>query len=148
MTETFSHQSLAGKKALVTGASHGIGAAIAVVLARAGADVAVNYHEVDVAHGETAEFGHDNTADANGVVAQIKALGRRSVAVRADVADAAEVTSMVAQVVEAFGGLDILANNAGICPFADFLDMPEALWDRVHDVNLKGTFLCPRRLPG
>ncbi len=142
MTETFRPESLAGKTALVTGASRGIGAAIAVALARAGADVAVNYHEVDVARGEELEFGRDNTADANGVVAQIEALGRRSITVRADVADAEEVTSMVAQVVAAFGGLDILANNAGICPFVDFLDMPEAVWDRVHDVNLKGTFLC------
>ena len=142
MTDTFSPESLAGKKALVTGASRGIGAAIAVALARAGADVAVNYHEVDIALGEKLEFGHDNTADANGVVAQIRALGRESIAVRADVARSAEVSSMVATVVDTFGGLDILANNAGICPFADFLDMPEALWDRVHDVNLKGTFLC------
>lgn len=142
MTETFSPRSLAGKTALVTGASRGIGAAIAMALARAGADVAVNYHEIDSANGEEAEFGHDNTADANGVVAKIEALGRRSIAVRADVANSIEVTAMVAQVVESLGGLSILANNAGICPFADFLDMPEALWDRVHDVNLKGTFLC------
>ncbi len=142
MTETFSRGSLAGKTALVTGASRGIGAAIAVALARVGADVAVNYHEVDLAAGEQLEFGRDNTADVNDVVERIRALGRRSIAVRADVADAAEVTAMVATVVETFGGLDILANNAGICPFADFLDMPETLWDRVHDVNLKGTFLC------
>ncbi|HEY8790673.1 MAG TPA: SDR family NAD(P)-dependent oxidoreductase [Actinopolymorphaceae bacterium] len=134
-------ESLAGKKALVTGASRGIGAGIALALARAGADVAVNYHDGDPDAG-TSEFGHDNAADAQALVEQIRALGRTSVAVRADVSNSAEVNAMMTTVVETLGGLDILANNAGICPFADFLEMPEELWDRVHDVNLKGTFLC------
>jgi L-rhamnose 1-dehydrogenase len=101
----------------------------------------VNYHDTDRHVGDQ-EFGHDNEADAASVVEQIEALGRRGVAVRADVADSADVRTMVETTVDALGGLDILANNAGICPFADFLDLPEDLWDRVHAVNLKGTFLC------
>jgi L-rhamnose 1-dehydrogenase len=124
------YDSLAGKTALVTGSSRGIGAAVALALARAGADVAVNYPDpVDA-------------GDAAAVVAGIEAAGRRSIAVRADVSRSTEVTAMVDTVVDTLGGVDILVNNAGICPFADFLDMPEELWDRVHDVNLKGTFLC------
>jgi len=123
-------ESLVGKTALVTGSSRGIGAAVALALARAGADVAVNYP------------GADDAADAAAVVGRIGAVGRRGIAVRADVARSPEVTDMIDTVVNEFGGLDILVNNAGICPFADFLDMPEELWDRVHDVNLKGTFLC------
>ncbi|MEJ3746726.1 glucose 1-dehydrogenase [Actinomycetes bacterium KLBMP 9797] len=128
---------LSGKTALVTGASRGIGRGIALGLAAAGADVAVNYHLPN-----QAEFGHDNARDAAAVVAEIEALGRRAVAVRADVADSAAVAVMLDTVVSALGGLDVLVNSAGICPFHDFLTMPEELWDRVHDVNLKGAFLC------
>jgi L-rhamnose 1-dehydrogenase len=128
---------LEGKAALVTGASRGIGRAIALGLAAAGADVAVNYHVP-----AEPEFGRDNATDAAGVVAEAEALGRRAVAVEADVADGAAVAAMVAQVNGALGRLDILVNSAGICPFHDFLTMPEELWDRVQAVNLKGAFLC------
>ena len=128
---------LPGGRALVTGASRGIGRGIALGLAAAGADVAVNYHVPP-----SAEFGHDNASDAAAVVAEIEAMGRRAVAVRADVSSAAEVTAMVDEVAAALGGLDILVNSAGICPFHDVLTMPEELWDRVHSVNLKGAFLC------
>ncbi len=117
---------LSGKVALVTGGSRGIGRAICLRLARAGAAVAVNHHGTD----------------AEGVVEAIEGGGGRAVAMRADVARKDEVETMVRATVDAFGGLDILVNNAGICPFHNFLDMPEDLWDRVQAVNLKGAFLC------
>ena len=117
---------LSGKVALVTGGSRGIGRAICLGLARAGAAVAVNHHGTD----------------AEGVVEAIEGGGGRAVAMRADVARKDEVETMVRATVDAFGSLDILVNNAGICPFHNFLDMPEELWDRVQAVNLKGAFLC------
>jgi L-rhamnose 1-dehydrogenase len=128
---------LTAKVALVTGGSRGIGRAICLRLAEAGAAVAVNYHQP-----ATPEFGRDNLADAQELVASIEAAGGTATTVEADVADKAAVERMIAETVEQFGGLDILVNNAGICPFHSFLDMPEELWDRVQDVNLKGAFLC------
>jgi L-rhamnose 1-dehydrogenase len=119
---------LTGKTALVTGASRGIGRGVAIGLGEAGADVAVNY------------VGSQDEVDE--VVKQIESLGRRAIAVRADVSDREAVERMVKDVVQHLGGLDILVNNAGICPFHEFLTMPEELWERVHDVNMKGTFLC------
>jgi len=92
--------SLQGKIALVTGASRGIGRAIAISLAEAGAEVAVNYAASEQAALETAEA--------------VRALGRRAITVKADVGDSEQVESMVGQVLEQFGRLDILVNNAGI----------------------------------
>lgn len=128
---------LAGKAALVTGASRGIGRAVAVGLAAAGADVAINFHAP-----VEPEFGRDNATDAHDVVEEIERHGGRALAIEADVSDAVSVNAMVDRVVHELGGLDVLVNNAGICPFHDFLDLPEELWDRVQAVNLKGTFLC------
>jgi L-rhamnose 1-dehydrogenase len=128
---------LAGKVALVTGGSRGIGRAICLRLAADGASVAVNFHQPP-----EPEFGRDNLADANEVVSVVTEQGGRALAVAADVSVKADVHSMVGQVVAELDGLDILVNNAGICPFHDFLTMPEELWDRVQDVNLKGVFLC------
>jgi L-rhamnose 1-dehydrogenase len=128
---------LTGKTALVTGGSRGIGRAICLALAKAGATVAVNYHLPP-----EPEFGRDNTADAQEVVAVIEANGGRAIDIAGSVAEKSDVERMMREVVEAFGALDILVNNAGICPFHDFLTMPEELWDRVHDVNMKGVFLC------
>ncbi len=117
---------LAEKVALVTGGSRGIGRAIALELARRGADVAVNY----VHHAEAAQQ----------VVAEITALGRRAVALPADVGDAAQATALVTAVLDTLGRLDILVNNAGIVRDALLLRMPEADWDEVLRVNLKGAF--------
>jgi L-rhamnose 1-dehydrogenase len=128
---------LRGKVALVTGASRGIGRAVALALASAGADVAVNYHCPP-----TPEFGRHNDEDAAEVVEAIQKLGVRTLPVRADVSSRRDVEQMVHGVTDSLGALDILVNNAGICPFHDFIDMPEELSDRVHAVNLKGTFLC------
>jgi L-rhamnose 1-dehydrogenase len=128
---------LAGKVALVTGGSRGIGRAICLRLAADGATVAVNYHQPP-----EPEFGRDNLADVNEVVTAITGAGGQAIAVAGDVALKADVDAMIDKVVTELGGLDILVNNAGICPFHEFLTMPEELWDRVTDVNLKGVFLC------
>ena len=117
---------LEGKKAIVTGGSLGIGAAIARELARSGADVAINYRK------------HD--AEAKQVVADIEAMGRRGLALKADVSNFADAQRMVAQVVETFGGLDILVNNAGINRDGVIWKMTEEQWDQVIEVNLKGYF--------
>jgi 3-oxoacyl-[acyl-carrier protein] reductase len=118
---------LAGKIALVTGAQQGIGRAIALAYGREGASVVINYL--------------DNQAAAEGIASQICALGQRAVPLAGDVARAADVRSMV-EAGESLGGIDILVNNAGIFPRVEFLDMTEAQWDEVLNVNLKGTFLC------
>src|SRR6187200_2201424 len=110
---------LAGKVALVTGGSRGIGRAICLRLAEAGATVAVNYHEPP-----EREFDRDNAADSNAVVDAITAHGGHGITVAADVAVKADVDAMIARVMQECGGLDILVNNAGICPFHDFLTMP------------------------
>ena len=117
---------LEGKRAIVTGGSLGIGAAIARELARQGANVALNYRR------------HD--AEAKQVVAEIEALGRKGLAVQADVASFADAQRMVAQVAEAFGGLDILVNNAGVNRDSVIWKMTESQWDEVLDTNLKGYF--------
>ena len=117
---------LEGKKAIVTGGSLGIGAAIARGLARQGADVAINYRR------------HDT--EAKQVVADMEGLGRKGLAVKADVASFADAQGMVAQVREAFGGLDILVCNAGINRDGVIWKMTEEQWDQVIDTNLKGYF--------
>jgi NAD(P)-dependent dehydrogenase (short-subunit alcohol dehydrogenase family) len=119
---------LAGKSAIVTGAGTGIGVGIALRLAQEGADVLVNY-----AH---------NASGAAKVVQQIQSMGRRAVAVKANVGAAGEVGALVDTAVKEFGRLDILVNNAGIDPHVNFLDMTEEQWDLVIDTNLKGNFLC------
>jgi glucose 1-dehydrogenase len=116
--------SLADKVALVTGASSGIGAAIALELGRQGAKVIVNY------------VGPPEPAQA--VVAQIP----EAIALEADVSKSAEVHGMVDRAVARFGRIDVLVNNAGIERYAPFLEKSEADWDAVLAVNLKGPFLC------
>lgn len=117
---------LRGKTALVTGASRGIGRDIALTLAEAGADVAVNYA--------------GSEAKAEEVVDKIKAMGRRAFAVQANVASYKDVEAMVKQVTETFGRLDILVNNAGITRDNLLMRMKESEWDEVIETNLKGVF--------
>ena len=117
---------LAGKVALVTGAQQGIGKAIALAYGREGASVVINYL--------------DNQAAAEEIASQIRALGQRAVPLAGDVAQATDIRRMV-EAGESLGGIDILVNNAGIFPRVEFLDMTEAQWDEVLNVNLKGTFL-------
>jgi 3-oxoacyl-[acyl-carrier protein] reductase len=128
-------QDLSGHVALVTGGSRGIGAAVALRLAEAGAAVAVNYRE---------------RADAaEAVVAKIEASGGRAVAVAADVSQAASVTKMVEQVGAALGPIDILVNNAGVAIVRGVDDLTEDDFDRTIMVNLKSAFLCTQAvLPG
>lgn len=121
---------LSGKTALVTGGSRGIGRAIAIDLAKNGADVAVNYS--------------GNEEKANEVVKEIESLGRKAFAIRANVANADEVNSMVNEVIERFGRLDILVNNAGITKDNLLMRMKESEWDDVININLKGVFNCTK----
>jgi 3-oxoacyl-[acyl-carrier protein] reductase len=117
---------LEGKGAIVTGGSLGIGSAVAIELAREGANVAVNYRR------------HDT--EARQVVAEIEKLGRKGLAVKADVSSYADAEKMVAQVQEAFGSFDILVCNAGITWDGVIWKMSEQQWDQVITVNLKGYF--------
>src|ERR1700692_3362958 len=119
---------LKGRVALVTGASRGIGAAIALALAESGAAVAVNYRA--------------RAADADAVVADIKSKGGRAIAVAADVSQGAAVAKMVEHVASALGPIDILVNNAGIAIVRGIDDLTESDFDATIAVNLKAAFLC------
>jgi len=119
---------LAGKVALVTGSSQGIGAAIAVRLAEEGADIVVNYHS----HPE----------EANDVKAKIEAVGRRAVAVGADLGAVNDVYKLIGDGVTALGQIDILVNNAGVEKNASFWDVTEHDYDFVLNTNLKGPFFA------
>ena len=127
--------SLPGRVALVTGASRGIGRAIALGLARAGADVAVNYNKQE--------------AQAQEVCAEIKSLGCRAIAVQADVSQAADVNRLVTEAEAKLGPVGILVNNAGIGQQVTLDQITEEDWDETIRVNLKSVFLVTRRvLPG
>jgi 3-oxoacyl-[acyl-carrier protein] reductase len=121
-------QPCAGKIVLVTGAQRGIGTAIALRFAAAGADVALNFL--------------DDKAAAEAVAAQITALGRRATTLAADIARPEEARHLVAEAERALGPLDVLVNNAAIFPRAPFLDLTEDMWDAVLDTNLKAAFVC------
>ncbi|QNN21903.1 glucose 1-dehydrogenase [Planctomycetales bacterium ZRK34] len=122
---------LSGKTALVTGSGRGIGRAIALDLARAGADVVVNYSRSRQMADEVAEM--------------IQAMGRRALSIQADVGQKADIDRMFDQVESELGPIDILVNNAGIEPRADICDYDEATYDDVMAVNLKGAFFCAQR---
>jgi NAD(P)-dependent dehydrogenase (short-subunit alcohol dehydrogenase family) len=119
---------LTGKVALVTGAQQGIGRAIALALAGEGADVGLNFL--------------DDPAAASLVGGEIRALGRKALTVKGDVAQARDVQALVDAVVGGLGTPDILVNNAGVFPRSEFLELSEREWDHVLGVNLKGGFLC------
>lgn len=121
---------LAGKSAIVTGAAQGIGAAIATVFARAGAQVML------------ADLHVERMA---AVVAAIRSAGGTAVAQHCDVADPAAVDALVAQAAAQHGGVDILVNNAAIAIYKPFTDYDPAEWDQVLAVNLRGIFLASRR---
>jgi glucose 1-dehydrogenase len=124
---------LEGRKAIVTGASSGIGKATAQRLGHEGANVCVNY------------YSDKERGDAHEVVASIERAGPgKAVAVRADVGTETDVERMVAETVKAFGGLDILVNNAGIEKQIPLLETSQQDWERILRTNLTGTFLCLR----
>jgi len=125
---------LKNRVALVTGGSRGIGAAVALALVKAGADVAVNYRK---------------RADAaNAVCGEITRTGRKAIAVQADVSVAADVKRMIAEVEERLGGIDILVNNAAIAHPRKLEDITETEWDEVLTVNLKSVFLVTQSVVG
>ncbi|MES2647096.1 MAG: SDR family oxidoreductase [Bacteroidota bacterium] len=122
--------SLKGQSALVTGASSGIGEAIAISLGEAGADVVVNYNS--------------DVAAAEKVAEKIRSFGSKAITVQADVSDEAQVKLMFKKMFEAFGTIDILINNAGLQKDAPFHEMTLDQWNKVISVNLTGQFLCAR----
>ncbi len=117
---------LEGKKAIVTGGSRGIGRAISLMYPKEGADILVNYHSNDAAAKET--------------VAEIEKLGRKGVAVAADVADYKSAQNMVDECVKQLGGVDIVVNNAGVSRPSMLLKMKEEDWDAIIDIHLKAAF--------
>jgi 3-oxoacyl-[acyl-carrier protein] reductase len=125
---------LKNRVALVTGGSRGIGAGIAVALARAGANVAVNYSE--------------RAEAAKAVCGEINEIGRKAIAVQANVSVAADVKRMIAEVEDSLGSIDILVNNAAIAHPRKLEDITEAEWDEMLTVNLKSVFLATQAVVG
>jgi len=125
---------LEGKVSLVTGASRGIGRAIALKLANLGSKVAVNYRSTEAS----------NKADAANVVESIIRLGREAMPVEADIRDGEAVKTMVEQVIAKWDKIDILVNNAGINRDTLLLRMSDDAWDDVINTNLRGAYLCTK----
>ena len=125
-------QRLAGKVALVTGSSRGIGRAIVLRFAQEGADVAINYSR--------------DEAPARDVLSEVEAIGRRGILIKANLANVSETRAMVDEVVSRFDRLDILVNNAGIEKKAPFWEVTEQDYDKVVDVNLKGVFFASQAM--
>ncbi len=121
--------SLPGKVAIITGGRRGIGKAIALALAEAGADIAVCDRVID-------------DGELNAVAEEVERLGRRSLAVKADITQKSDVDSMVRRVVDGFGVIDILVNNAAMNIMAPLLELREEGWDKIIDTDLKGYYLC------
>lgn len=125
---------LKGKTALVTGASRGIGKAIALALAKEGINVCVNYHS--------------NREDAESTCREIEAYSVKSMAIKADVSDAAAVSAMVQEIEEKLGPVDILINNAGIVHKDELENITEEAWDSIMNINLKSAFLVTQACIG
>jgi 3-oxoacyl-[acyl-carrier protein] reductase len=126
------HMRLQGKVAIITGASRGIGRAIAKRFAEEGAKVVVNYH--------------NSESKASQVVDEIRKQGGQAIMIRADVSRPDEVKQLVRQTVDAYGRVDILVNNAGVMINRTFLDASEDDWDKTIDINLKGAYLCAKEV--
>lgn len=120
--------SLAGKKALVTGGSRGIGRGVVLALAEQGADVVINFTS--------------NKDKAETVAQEVETKGRKALIIQADVSKRSEVVSMFEQIKQEWGGLDILVNNAGVLRGGEFSEFSEEMLDEVLGVNLKGQFFC------
>jgi NAD(P)-dependent dehydrogenase (short-subunit alcohol dehydrogenase family) len=116
---------LAGKVVLVTGAQQGIGRAMALEFAAAGADMAINWL--------------DDEGAAQAIAGQVRAQGRRALLLQADIGQLQQVQAMVPSTREGLGPIDVLINNAGVFPRVPFLEMTERDWDHVLDINLKGS---------
>ncbi len=125
---------LADKVSLVTGASRGMGKAIALKLSSFGARVAVNYVAIEA----------DNKADADNVVETITSLGGEAIPVEADIRNSDAVRAMVQEVIGKWGKIDILVNNAGITRDTLLMRMSDEAWDDVIDTNLRGAYLCTK----
>jgi NAD(P)-dependent dehydrogenase (short-subunit alcohol dehydrogenase family) len=121
---------LEGKVALVTGAGRGMGRAISLQLAEAGANIAVS--DIDA-----------TTAEDTAVA--VKQLGRESIVLPADMGDLQDIDRMFRQAKDAFGRIDVVVNNAGVTKYLDIMDVQEEDWDRIHRVNAKGVFFCMQR---
>ena len=128
--ESLSSQPLKERAAVVTGASRGIGKAIALELGKRGADIIVNYLSSE--------------KNAQEVVEQIKSLGSKAIAVKADVSDFNQAFNLINKAIEEFGKIDILVNNAGITRDTLIMMMSEEDWDDVLRINLKSTFNCSK----
>ncbi|MFC3608863.1 SDR family NAD(P)-dependent oxidoreductase [Stutzerimonas tarimensis] len=119
--------SLVGKVALVTGAGRGIGQGIALSLAQAGADLVLADYDIGI---------------AEEAAANVRAVGRRALALQVDVSEPASVSAMIEQVRERFGRLDVAVNNAGVVSLGKVDELPVSEWDRIMNINARGVFLC------
>jgi 3-oxoacyl-[acyl-carrier protein] reductase len=127
-----SNKKLSGKTAIITGSSYGIGKGIAVLFAKEGANVVINYSKSE--------------QKAQMVVEEIVAGGARAIAVRADVSKSAEIKKLVEKSVDTFGSVEILVNNAGILPFGEIEEIDDECLERVFQVNFFGAFYCCREV--